>query len=100
VSGSGGCPHGWEAELSNRIVLRLMCDTENEISFLFGPWGAVNQAEAIRDIESGERSYTLQLQDGSRAPIEAIGAGDSKRLRAYSYGAGMLSLEDAPRISA
>jgi hypothetical protein len=77
-----------------------MCDTENEISFLFGPWGAVDQAEAIRDIESGERSYTLQLQDGSCAPLETIGAGDSKRLCAYAYGAGLLSLEDAPQISA
>jgi hypothetical protein len=92
--------HGWEAELSNRIVLRLMCDTENEISFLFGPWGAVSQAEAIRDIESGQRSYTLQLQDGSRTPLEVIGTGDSKRLCAYAYGAELLRLEDAPQLSA
>jgi hypothetical protein len=77
-----------------------MCDQENEISFLFGPWGAVNQAEAIREIESGERSYTLQLQDGSRAALETIGSGESKRLCAYAYGTGLLSLENAPQLSA
>jgi hypothetical protein len=77
-----------------------MCDHENEISFLFGPWGAVDQAEAIREIESGERSYILQLQDGSLAPLDTIGTGNSKRLRAYANGSEVLRLEDAPRISA
>jgi hypothetical protein len=77
-----------------------MCDQENEISYLFGSWGAVDQAEAIREIESGERSYVLQLQDGSRAQLDTIGTGSSKRLRAYANGAEVLSLDDAPQISA
>ncbi len=77
-----------------------MCDEENEISFLFGSWGAVDKAEAIREIEAGERGYILQLQDGSRAPFDTIGTGDSKRLRAYANGAEVVSLDDAPQISA
>jgi hypothetical protein len=77
-----------------------MCDHENEISYLFGSWGAVDKAEAIREIESGERSYTLQLQDGSRAAIDTVGTGSSKRLCAYANGAEVLSLDDAPQISA
>jgi hypothetical protein len=77
-----------------------MCDQENEISYLFGSWGAVDQAEAIREIESGERSYTLQLQDGSRALLDTVGTGSSKRLCAYANGAEVLSLENAPQISA
>ncbi|HMH59572.1 MAG TPA: hypothetical protein VK537_10365 [Galbitalea sp.] len=77
-----------------------MCDPDNEISYLFGSWGAVDKAEAIREIESGERGYTLQLQDGSRAPIDTVGTGSSKRLCAYANGAEVLSLDDAPQISA
>jgi hypothetical protein len=77
-----------------------MCDHENEISFLFGSWGAVEKADAIREIESGERSYTLQLQDGSRAPLDTVGTGSSKRLCAYANGARVLSLNDAPRFFA
>ncbi|HEX3679331.1 MAG TPA: hypothetical protein VHU90_06400 [Galbitalea sp.] len=86
--------------MSDRIVLRLMCNQENEISYLFGSWGAVDQAEAIREIESGERSYILQLQDGSHALLDTVGTGSSKRLCAYANGAEVLSLEDAPQISA
>jgi hypothetical protein len=74
----------------NRIVLRLMCDDRGEISFLFGPWGAVDQAEAIRQIESGERTYTLQRQDGSRVRLSTLGEGDAKRISALHDGADIL----------
>ena len=84
----------------NRIVLRLLCDDRGEISFLFGPWGAVDRAEAIRQIESGERTYTLQRRDGSRIPLDAVGAGDSKRLCTEVAGAGAYSFGDAVRIGA
>jgi hypothetical protein len=65
-----------------RVVLRLMCDDRGEISFLFGPWGAVDRAKAIRQIESGERSYVLQQQDGSRTPIGT----DGETLNAFGNG--------------
>jgi hypothetical protein len=84
----------------NRIVLRLMCDERGEISFLFGPWGAVDRAEAIRQIESGERGYTLQRADGSLAPLVAVGDGDEKRLSAFEHGAEVSLLESATRIGA
>ena len=71
----------------NRIVLRLMCDERGEISFLFGPWGAVDRAEAIRQIEAGERTYTLQRQDGSHVELSTLGEGDAKQLRASRDGA-------------
>ena len=86
--------------MSDRIVLRLMCDQENEISYLFGSWGAVDQAEAIREIESGQRSYVLQLRDGTHARLDTVGTGSSKRLCAYANGAEVLNLEKAPQISA
>jgi hypothetical protein len=84
----------------NRIVLRLMCDDRGEISFLFGPWGAVDRAEAIRQIESGERTYTLQRGDGSRMPLAAVGTGDEQRLCAFAHGAEVSLLESATRIGA
>ena len=76
----------------NRIVLRLMCDDRGEISFLFGPWGAVDRAEAIRQIEAGERTYALQGQDGSRVELSTVGEGDAKRLRGYQDGADFAGL--------
>jgi hypothetical protein len=83
----------------NRIVLRLMCDDRDEISFLFGPWGAVDRAEAIRQLEAGERTYTLQRQDGSRVELSAVGEGDGKRLRACDEGSDIVGL-GAVRIGA
>jgi hypothetical protein len=83
----------------NRIVLRLMCDDRGEISFLFGPWGAVDRAQAIRQIEAGERTYTLQRQDGSRVELSAVGEGDAKRLCASRDGADVVGL-GAVRIGA
>jgi hypothetical protein len=64
-----------------------MCDDRGEISFLFGPWGAVDRVEAIRQIEAGERTYALQRQDGSQVELSTVGEGDGKRLRAYRDGA-------------
>lgn len=83
----------------NRIVLRLMCDDRGEISFLFGAWGAVDRTEAIRQIESGERTYTLQRQDGSRVELSTSGEGDAKRLRLSRDGAELFGL-GAVRIGA
>lgn len=65
-----------------RIVLRVMCDDQGEISFLFGPWGAVGRADAIRQIESGDRSYALQRHDGSLEQLRT----DGTRLEAHSTG--------------
>ena len=70
----------------NRIVLRLMCDDGGEISFLFGSWGAVDRADAVRQIEAGERTYTLQRQDGSLVELSAVGEGDAKRLSVFRDG--------------
>jgi hypothetical protein len=83
----------------NRIVLRLMCDDRGEISFLFGPWGAVDQAEAIRQIEADERTYTLQRQDGSQVELSTAGEGDGKRLCASGDGVDIIGL-GALRIGA
>jgi hypothetical protein len=76
----------------NRTVLRLMCDERGEISFLFGPWGAVDRAEAIRQIETGECTYVLQRQDGSRVELSTIGDRDGRRLRASRDGADIVGL--------
>jgi hypothetical protein len=76
----------------NRTVLRLMCDDGGEISFLFGPWGAVDRAEAIRQIETGERIYTLQRPDGSRVALSIVGAGDAKRLSVSRDGSDIVGL--------
>ena len=84
----------------NRIVLRLMVDDGGEISFLFGPWGAVDRAEAIRQIETGERTYSLQLSDGSLAPLLVDDALHGKRLCAFAHGAEVSPLERATRIGA
>ncbi|HEY1532217.1 MAG TPA: hypothetical protein VGF80_15470 [Galbitalea sp.] len=83
-----------------RVVLRVMCDERGEISFLFGPWGAIDSAEAIRQIDSGERYFTLQRPDGSREPIEVSGAGEYKRLSTYAHGAELLRPDEAMRIGA
>jgi hypothetical protein len=83
-----------------RVVLRLMCDERGEISFLFGPWGAVGRAEAIRQIESGERYYTLQRPDGSHAPIDVVDIGNAKQLDAFTHGAEVLRPGDAVRLGA
>jgi hypothetical protein len=83
-----------------RVVLRLMCDERGEISFLFGSWGAVNRDQAIDLIESGERFFTLQRPDGSRAPISIVGAGPEKRLRAFTRGAEVLNPAAAMQIRA
>ena len=84
----------------NRVVLRLMCDEGDEITFLFGSWGAVDRSEAIRQIEAGERTYTLQQQDGSRAPLRAVGAGGAKRLSMSRDGTDIAGIAGAPRIGA
>jgi hypothetical protein len=83
-----------------RVVLRLMCDERGEISFLFGPWGAVGRADAIRQIESGERYYTLQRPDGARAPIDIVDIGNAKQLDAFTQGAEILRPGDAVQIGA
>jgi hypothetical protein len=83
-----------------RVVLRLMCDDRGEISFLFGPWGAVDRDKAIRQIESGHRSYTLQRSDGSRAPIDVVDTGAARRLAAFTQGAEVLHHGDAVRLGA
>jgi hypothetical protein len=77
-----------------------MCDRAGDISFLFGPWGAVERAEAIRQIDSGTRYYTLQRPDGSRAPIEVTGAGEFKRLTVYAHGVELPRPDEAMRIGA
>jgi hypothetical protein len=82
----------------DRIVLRLMCDDRGEISFLFGSWGAVNQAEAISEIESGESTYALQQQDGSRAPFTTTGPDESKRLSVSTRGTEVLGPNTATRV--
>jgi hypothetical protein len=92
--------YGWEAELLDRIVLRLMCDDRGDISFLFGPWGATDGAEAIRQIESGERTYTLQRQDGSLVPLVVMAVPDSKRLSPAANGAGTVDLGGAVQLGA
>jgi hypothetical protein len=84
----------------DRIVLRLMCDDRDEISFLFGPWGAVDRAEATRQIEAGERTYTLQRRDGSRARLWTVGDGESKRLCITADGAELLRPDETTRIGA
>lgn len=83
----------------NLIVLRLMCDDRGEISFLFGPWGAVSRAQAIHQIEVGERTYTLQRPDGSRVDLSIVGEGDTKRLTASTDGVDSFGL-GAVRIGA
>lgn len=84
----------------NRIVLRLMCDDRGEISFLFGPWGAVSGAEAIRQIEAGESTYTLQRLDGSHVELSTRGEGDVKRLCAAADGIDVLRIDESTRIGA
>jgi hypothetical protein len=74
----------------DRIVLRLMCDERGQVSFLFGAWGAADRAEAIRQIEAGERRYLLQRPDGSRAPIDIVDFGPSKRLGSFTQGVEVL----------
>jgi hypothetical protein len=83
-----------------RVVLRLMCDDRGEISFLFGPWGAVDRDKAIRQIDSGHRSYTLQRSDGSRTPIDVVDSGDTRRLATSTQGAEVLNHGDAVQIGA
>ena len=83
-----------------RVVLRVMCDEEGEISFLFGSWGAVGRAEAIRQIESGDRRYTLQRPDGSRTAIGIVDFGYAKQLDAFTQGAEVLRPGDAVQIGA
>jgi hypothetical protein len=83
-----------------RVVLRLMCDERGEISFLFGPWGAVDRAKAIRQIESGERSYTLQRPDGSRAPIDIVDTESSQRLSTFAHRNQVLSPRQALEVGA
>ena len=84
--------------MTERTVLRLMCDDAHEISFLFGAWGAVDGADAIRQIESGHHTYTLQRQDGSRAPLAVVDTGTSKRLRAFANGVEAPGLVGAVQI--
>jgi hypothetical protein len=79
----------------DRVVLRLMCDDRGEITFLFGPWGAVDRARAIRHIESGERTYTLQRRDGSSVPLRVVGDGASRGLFAFSHAAEVLRADEA-----
>jgi hypothetical protein len=76
-----------------------MCDDQGDVSFLFGPWGAVDRAEAIRQIESGERTYTLQRQDGSHARFSAVGEGESKRLTAFAHGAELVRADLAGGVT-
>ena len=83
-----------------RVVLRVMCDDRGDISFLFGSWGAIDRAEAIRQVESGERYYTLQRPDGSRSPIEISGVGEDKRLSVYARGSELLRPDVAMQIGA
>jgi hypothetical protein len=83
-----------------RVVLRLMCDERGDISFLFGPWGAVDSAAAIRQIQTGERCYTLQRPDGSRAPIEIVDLGTFQRLGAFTHGMEVLPAVEAVRLGA
>jgi hypothetical protein len=82
----------------DRIVLRLMCDDRGEISFLFGSWGVVNQAEAISEIESGKTTYALQRQDGSRTPFTTTGRHESKRLSVSTLGTEILGPNMATRM--
>jgi hypothetical protein len=84
----------------DRIVLRWMCDDVGEITYLCGSWGAVDRTEAIRQIESGEHTYTLARPDGSRARFTTTGPGDSKRLFALAHGDQVLLRDDATRIGA
>ena len=76
----------------NQIVLRPMCDDRGEISFLFGPWGGVDRADADRQIEAGERTYPLQRLDGSRTPLAAVVGADSKRLCGAADGTDVFGL--------
>jgi hypothetical protein len=83
----------------DRVVLRLMCDDRGEITFLFGPWGAVDRARAIRHIESGKRRYTLQRRDGSRAPLRVIGDGPSRSLFVFAHAGEVLRTDEALHAS-
>jgi hypothetical protein len=84
----------------DRIVLRWMCDDVGEITYLCGSWGAVDRAEAIRQIDSREHTYTLARPDGSRARFTTTGPVDSKRLFVVAHGDEVLRHDDAMRIGA
>jgi hypothetical protein len=77
-----------------------MCDDRGEISFLFGPWGAVDRAEAIRQIESGERRYVLQRPNGGRSVLRIVDLGDSRALSASDSADDRYGVSRSVRIGA
>jgi hypothetical protein len=79
-------------------VSRLMLDQEDEISFLFGPWGAVASATAIEQIRSGGRKYFVRLPDGTKTEIQVIESAGAKRLYARCGWTAANGLDDVPTI--
>jgi hypothetical protein len=75
-----------------------MLDQEDEVSFLFGPWGAVASAKAIEQIQSGARKYFVRLHDGVRIDIQVIESAESKRLFASCGTTTANRLDEIPTI--
>ena len=75
-----------------------MLDQEGEISFLFGPWGAVASGNAIEQIQSGARKYFVRLPDETRTEIQVVGLAGAKRLHANCGWSAANGLDHVPTI--
>jgi hypothetical protein len=75
-----------------------MLDQDDEISFLFGPWGAVASATAIEQIQSGAREYFVRLRNGTKTQILVVERAGSKRLHAGREWRAANDLDGVPTI--
>ena len=55
--------------MSQRLVLRILCDDSGNIAFLFGAWGAVDCSTASEQVRAGCYVYRVRRRDGSVATL-------------------------------
>jgi hypothetical protein len=85
--------------VKDRVVSRLLLDDEDEISYLFGPWGAVASSQAAEQIQTGAGRYFVLLHDGFLAEVRVVEGEGRRHFHADCGGSPTNGLDEVPKLA-
>ena len=85
--------------MSERFVTRTRKNSDGDITALCNPnasWLTRSKQDAIRDIENGIHTYSVNWNDGKRTPIRVVNGRNGKYLRTDRDSTERNNLDDLP----